>query len=80
MTRIWVALSGIEFVVGMVRTAYHYGRMEATAEMNSAPAGVTLIYLIPYGFLSVLLLIPVLVSRHRRLNPGRRPSSDRTAA
>lgn len=69
MTRVWVTLAGIVFVVGMVRTAYAYGQMVANEEYNSAPSGVAFVYLVPYAFVSVLLLIPVLVSRHRRLNP-----------
>ncbi|MGC3953681.1 MAG: hypothetical protein QM804_05430 [Propionicimonas sp.] len=73
MTRSWSALAGIVFVAGLVHTAYAYSRMEASAAMNSAPSEVALITLVPYALLSVLLLIPVLVARYRRLN-SRRPS------
>lgn len=69
MTRVWVALAGIVLFVGAVHTAFEYGRMVATAEYNSAPSEVAFIYLVPYGFVSVLLLIPALVARYRRLNP-----------
>lgn len=78
MTRLWVTLAGLVFVVGAVHTAYNYGLMVGSAEHNSAPSEVAFFYIVPYAFVSVLLLVPVLVSRHRKLNPRRSPAGPAT--
>lgn len=72
MTRLWFTLAGLVLFVGSLHVAYEWGWMDAHAEFNSAPSSVVMVYLLPYMFVSVLLLIPPLVSRHRKLNPRRR--------
>lgn len=75
MTRVWFTLAGLVMVAGIAHTAYSWGRMDARAEYNSAPSSVSMVYLIPYAFVSVLLLIPPLVARYRRLN-SKQPQPD----
>lgn len=69
VARVWVVLAGVVFVVGAVHTAFEYGLMVGTEEYNSAPSSVAFVYLIPYGLVSLILLVVGLLAARRTRSP-----------
>ena len=66
MARIWILLAaGVVLFAGAIHTASEYALMVRTAEYNSAPSGIALLFMIPYGVVAAVLVAIWGVSAHR---------------